>query len=291
MTAARDYPKLDVLPFGEELLLTNDLDPIYVALSEMQMPDEQLQRWCIAYWCFYSAGVACHMSQLRGNQFWAEMLVAAENAAPAPHGGRWERGKERRHFRGTQGVLAVGELKARYGDRPEGMIDHLSENEGEEPLPFAVVSERAKEHRGFGDWISFKVGDMLERVLKVPVDFQEAEVFMFDTPRKAAVMVYDQYGPDAKAIGDHLKIGWSVRHLAERFGGMLAPPHLDRPVGLQELETILCKWKSHMSGHYPLMNDIHEIRQGLQPWVGKSLMVEEFLACMPQGAVTAGEKA
>ena len=40
----------------------------------------------------------------------------------------------------------------------------------------------------------------------------------------------------------------------------------NRRVNIQEVETILCKWKSHMNGHYPLSNDVDEIQHGLREW-------------------------
>ena len=57
----------------------------------------------------------------------------------------------------------------------------------------------------------------------------------------------------------------------------------ERPVGLQEVETILCKWKSHMNGHYPLNNDIMEIRHGLKDWLPVSALARAFYDAMPEG--------
>lgn len=61
-------------------------------------------------------------------------------------------------------------------------------------------------------------------------------------------------------------VGEVVAYLEETFSDLLAPPLFDRPIGLQEVETVLCCWKSHMNGHYPLNNDIDEIQEGLRGW-------------------------
>ena len=53
-------------------------------------------------------------------------------------------------------------------------------------------------------------------------------------------------------------------------------------MNIQEVETVLCKWKSHMNGHYPLWNDIHDVNTGLEPWAGCCSAARAFLAHMPK---------
>ena len=72
-------------------------------------------------------------------------------------------------------------------------------------------------------------------------------------------------------------------YLLGEFSGFKAPPLSDRAVNIQEVETVLCKWKSHMNGHYPLLNDIVDIRSGLEPWTGKCSAARAFLSHMPDG--------
>src|SRR6185437_10528018 len=57
-----------------------------------------------------------------------------------------------------------------------------------------------------------------------------------------------------------------VAHLARQFGDLLAPPWRDRPVNIQEIETVLCKWKSHLHGRYPVGKDTSEVKHGLYAW-------------------------
>lgn len=269
--ARRDYERLSIEDFGAHLLNTGDLDPIYVALTNMRQRWQdpgQKARWLVAYWCFYHAGVACHMSELEGQDFWVELMNAAKNEDPAPTGDRWPRGHERRHARGQQGIDMVEALWAEY-EAPEDMIRLLSAREGEDPLPFETVSQRAQQHVLFGPWISFKIADMVDRCLAVPVDFDHAAVFMFKDPVKAALMLWRQRAgvpPEAEPKDRAAAIDAVVTYLTKTFADFDAPPLFDRPVGLQEVETILCKYKSHVNGHYPLFNDIDEIHAGLEGW-------------------------
>lgn len=274
------YDLLTVEAFGARLIETCDLDPIYVGLVEAKLPTDQLHRWLVAYWCFYHAGVASYMSERTGNSFWRAMMKAAENTEPAPNGGRWPRGAERRHFRGAQGIAAVTELQREY-PRPERMVEMMIEAADGQPLPVDGLISGVKAHRGFGPWISFKVADMLDRCAGVPVAFDNATIFMFADPVKGAQMAFDAWGkPDC---GGQSVTDYVAERLIKHFGelGLKAPPLYDRLVNIQETETCLCKWKSHMRGHYPVGKDIHEIRDGIAPWAPFSPTAGRFEAALP----------
>lgn len=289
--SSTSYEKLSIEIFGRHLLESGDLDPVYIVLHEMQMPEEQLHRWLIAYWCFYDCGVASYLSEF-SLTYWDVMMEAAINTTPTPIGTRWPRGKERRHFRGQQGIDAMQELMQKYPNNPTDMVKRIVD--GGDPsywelangkLIFNHVSERVKTHRGFGPWIAFKICDMLERVTGAPVDFTQSEIFMFKDPVEAAVRLWrlkaglpDNAEPKDKAAA----ITQVVDYLRMYFKDFTAPPSHDRAVGLQEIETILCKWKSHCNGHYPINNDLIEIRDGVEPWVGVSKTAKEFLHFLPK---------
>lgn len=291
--AKRTYDRLSVEDFGRHLLDVNELDPIYVALWRcLKMEDgyswSQAARWMVAYWCYYNAGVASYMAGFEGDEFWEYMLHAAHNSnlAPSPvarpghHNGDWPRGHERRHFRGKQAVTGICELIKRYGSRPEDMVTAMTEGD----MDYESVARRARQHRGFGPWISFKIADMVDRVLEQRVDFTQAQVFMFTDPVKAALMLWRLRAgvPETAQPRDQQgAITQVVEYLTEHFSGYTAPPAHDRPVGLQEVETILCKWKSHMNGHYPLWNDTDEINASLREWSSVAPLASPFLVNMP----------
>lgn len=285
----RDYPRLNIETFGHHLITSGDLDPIYIALAKPEATGndlDALKRWLVAYWCFYHAGVACWMSEFEGDRFWEELLVAAHNVEPTPTGERWPRGHERRHARGDQAVRMVNYMRTRH-IHAEKMVDFITGHSGEtwpKGLPFEMVSGRAQEHTLFGPWIGFKIADMVDRVMGVPVNFFNGAVFMFDDPTKAALKLWAiKAGMVEGAVpkDKDKAIAQVVEYLTGTFSDLTAPPFHDRPIGIQEVETVLCKWKSHMNGHYPLNNDIDEITEGVKPWTEHCKTARSFLKAMP----------
>lgn len=273
---------LSIQEFGSSLLRSGDLDPIYIALHRQKWPLTQKQRWLIAYWCYYHCGVACWLSEREGDDFWSAGSMAAANVQLAPTRERWPRGRERRHFRGAAAVLAWAQLGDAYPE-PERMVELICEQAPD----FKAVTGKVMEHQLFGPWIAFKVADMLDRVLEVPVDFTEAAVFMFKDPVKAAVMYWNQQhgrdledGPGAPFLRNVI-ISSVVAELTTYFAHTLAPPRDERMVNIQEIETILCKWKSHMHGHYPVGLDTREIREAVELWTPHSDAARSFLEAMP----------
>lgn len=295
--ASQAYERLNPVAFGHHAITTGDLDPVYCALSEMPLSEAQRNRWLIAYWCFYHCGFASYASEAEGEDFWKVMLEAGRNETASPAGGRWPRGSERRHFRGKQAEAALQELMARYGSDTCGMVDTILGEPSDEipfdPIPFKTIADRVKTHRGFGPWIAFKVADMVDRVVRQPVEFNDAAVFMFKDPVKGAGLVArwvalgepETFDPQDVLValdepvteGD---IHVAVTYLQEKLGHLQAPPHADRVINLQEVETVLCKWKSHLRGHYPLYNDIDEILHGLDPKWGRT--AADFHQAMPK---------
>jgi hypothetical protein len=287
----RKYEKLPIEEFGRQLISTGDLDPVYIALRNLRKADwdeRQVYRFLIGYWCWYHCGVASYLSELWDPPlFWMAMADAAKNIqAPYSHE-RWPRGSERRHARGAQAEGMVQNLRTLHLDLPEGMVNDLimpCKQVGVTKLPFKLVAERVQQYRLFGPWMTFKVADMIDRVLEVPVDFDHAAVFMFKDPVKAAHMVWRKHhGFPVGAIprNEEEMLNGVVAYLEAAFSDLLAPPAFDRKIGLQEVETVLCKWKSHQNGHYPLFNDIDEITEGCEDW-GQA--AEEFRAVMPEGS-------
>ena len=284
---SRNYPRLNIEVFGRHLIETGDLDPIYIALVRAReagdFDEGQLRRWLLAYTMFYHAGVASYLSDFEGSEFFDRAFVAAENVEPAPPGGRWPRGHERRHYRANVALSSIHDLRRRYGTRPEGFWDHVGVGGG--PRTLAWVSKRTQDHVGYGPWMGFKVADLLDRVLRLEVAFDEAAVYMFKDPEKAALLLWEQrqgcnYPSNARPKREAI-LRSVTQYLIKTFGDLTAPPFDDRPINIQEVETVLCKWKSHINGHYPLFNDIDEIRTGLAPWADVTGAAQVFLNHMP----------
>lgn len=283
---------LSIEDFGALLLRTQDLDPVYSALggAGRKIGRPQLLRLCLAYWCFYHLGASASLSETSGRAFWDRMLVAARNEGePKP----WPRGAERRHFRGQQAISAVSELADRY-DKPEDAALGLA---GSRDLAsFRDVSEAAQSHRGFGPWIAFKIADMRERVLGLATDFRDCELGIYKDPRQGAALAW--YEHEMQVGGspppEHLRDPWTypitddqlkatVDHYVKHFRKFKAPPFGDRPVGVQEVETIFCKYKSHRKGHYPPGKDTLELHHGLSDpkWGKTAKLLKEHLPVWP----------
>lgn len=293
--AGQSYTRLSIEDFGTILLDTGDLDPIYIALNRMEMSEDKLSRWLVAYWCLYHAGAASWLSERKGPMFWTWLRAAAENLPnkdmPNPLGweARWPRAKERRHWRGENAIKCVDNLETRYPGGAEEMVQYIAPTAPmgipiAGALPYKYIAQRVQEHVAFGPWIAYKVADMLERCAGIDIAFSQSDA-MYDDPRQAALMLWRQragVAPDVRVKDEAGAVSQVVSHLLNRFKDQDAPPGGGRSVGYQEVETILCKWKSHMNGHYPLYNDLHEIRDGATPWATTCSTAAEFLHHLPK---------
>lgn len=281
--SGRDYPRLPVEEFARRTIEAGDLDPIYDALVRLRGDEEpswgtsQIARWLVAYWGFYDCGFASLASARGGEDFWAILREAAENRTEPPVAGlaRWPRGRERRHFRARIATVAIEGLRERYGAEPEAMVYRIAEAA---PSYDAVV-RAVRSHYGFGAWIAFKVADMLERVVGVSVEFAAPHLAFFDSPARGAIEVADSWSW-TRTESSATTLAMVVRALEPVVGGYEAPGIPGRPCGVQEIETVLCKWKSHRSGHYPLYADLREIREKIEPWAGSSIAAQEFLGAL-----------
>jgi hypothetical protein len=242
------YTVMGYKEFGHQLLDTYDLDPLYVILARTSWPDKVLFKFLLGYWIYYSAGCACKLAESRN--FYDLAFVGDSE--------HWPRGHERRHMRGDIFKNTVTGL-AQFGP-PEKVVEFMLDGKD-----FQSIAKRVQSFSGFGPWISWKVADMAERVVNLPVKFDNAEIGVYRDPVKGAALI---------GFGDqHYPIKLDEVHavfsrLQSDFGQRKAPPYLDRLVNIQELETICCKWKSHVNGHYPLGLDTKEIYHGLEDGCG-----------------------
>jgi len=235
-----------LIEFGRELVETGDLDPVYVVLHEANLEPELLKKWLLAYWCFYHPGTASWIADGRVEvAYWARMFQAARSKD-------YPRCPERRHFRGENAIKSVTYLMG------TGLMSLLT------PLLYKTSASEliayVQSWVGFGPWISFKVADMLERLGLVEVEFTEKEA-MYDSPREGAVLWYDREGLPAADYPD--KIAACLNEMRKAYAGLTAPPRHERPLGFQEFETILCKWKSHLNGHYAVGEDVEALERNL----------------------------
>lgn len=276
------YPQLSIGDFGRQLITTGDLDPAYLMLQQANMGDAQAARWLLAYWCTYHMGVASVLSERQGELFWNMLEHVAANypagmPCPATADGRWPRNKERRHWRGKAAESSVHYLRKTF-DKPEHVLDFLrygKQDKGQLPdgLGVADIMRRTQSLVGFGPWIAFKVADMIDALGYNELDFSRSTVFMFDNPQAAAVeawRVAHGFGPEVRPKDKGAVIDAVVDHLIADFAPLQCPHNRGRGIRVQEVETVLCKWKSHRSGHYGPLNDVREAIDGLRDWTTHS---------------------
>lgn len=244
---------LDIRDFGRALITTGDLDPVYLVIQHMEWQPGQLEQWCFGYWLFYHVGVASYLAEVPEAQFWGHVTYSKD----------WPRGTERRHFRGEAVHKAMNRFSHEYSG-PAEAIQLLKDEFTTPEAPVAGVRAHVKRHWPmFGEWSSFKVADMLDAVLQYPVNFQLSEPDFFDSPKQAAVEVFQKWYPLTTDKSEDSMIYSVVNAIRNTLLDLRCPHAPHRPNNVQEIETILCKWKSHLNGHYPMGKDSRELKHVL----------------------------
>jgi hypothetical protein len=258
--------------FGVELVRTGDLDPVYIAMAKSGLSNNDLKRLILSYSCLYHLGASAALSRYRGKPFFDRLNEAALNA-----NGRWPRGTERRHWRGSAATDTVAYLSQKFSS-PETVVDFWAKGPG---LDFKSVTDRVKEAAGFGPWIAFKVADLLERILRVPVDFTNCHLDIYRDPKQgAALLIHGD--KDVAVSGEDVQRAISALLLHPKLRHLKAPPWNDRLLFVQEAETILCKYKSHCNGHYSIGKDTKEVLHALEAgWGETAVQLQKGLRSWP----------
>lgn len=283
----RNYERLDIVTFGKHLLVSGDLDPIYVALNGAGYPPDQRNRWLTAYAAFYHAAVACWMSEYRGNEFWDAMMVAAENKTATPTGIRWPRGHERRHFRGTTAIRGIQDWKKKH-PIPEDMFDSIACRKG---MTVAAAITRAQYYYSVGAWLAFKIADLVDACMDGQLDQSDTTPFLYKTPRESLLDTWWLWRANGETCGVEPSVKSVISRLFQEFSGFSIPHKPGKPVDMFCIETVACKHGSHMRGFYPLWNDVDEITTGIEPWVQISPAAYHFAAAMPKHDIERSERA
>lgn len=244
----------NVYEFGQRLLDAGDLDPVYTVVWGASLPLPELERWLLAYWCFYDVGTATWICDVKTEaDYWRRMWDAT--CSPA-----YPRGRERRHFRAANADKSMTFLSEQQMDgvfeglRPHALAGHT--------MRAGYVMETVQEWAGFGPWIAFKAADMLDRCGYCPVEFDVASAFFYDSPKKAAKLLWDMEGQPSAGFGD-AACEWAVNRICSELSSDRAPPMNDRPLNCQEAETILCKWGASLTGHYHIGEDVAAVKKGI----------------------------
>jgi Holliday junction DNA helicase RuvB len=259
--------RLSLEEFGVQLLLTEDLDPVYPMLHKANLLTEILYPFLFGYWCFYHVGVAALLTEYKGGQFFEKAIALAQNGKGTP------RGAERRHFRGEACLKSLDYFYTTYGDPSRAVADLIENCAGKNVSDVLRFVERWPE---FGPWIGFKIADMLERILGISITFQTENLKLYKAPTEGAEVWCANEGLNFEELG----VPGVVTILEGNFASFKAPPRYDRPVGVAEIETILCKWHSHLNGQYPVGKDSREILEHLHGW---GWLAESLQKYVPKG--------
>lgn len=242
----------DVLPtwqdFGADLILTYDLDPIYPMVVAADMDDDMRKRWCLAYWCYYHAGVSSSIAERPSKYFYDCMRGCAIDKCP--------RGMERRYFYGDLAWNTIEKLEE-FGP-PERVVEAMTQHSD-----FGGVNSAVQSFYGFGSWIAWKIADMADRVLQIDLDFSDTNLNMYKDPKQGAAYILTG---DKKYPITEDELNGVVDAMELEYSGLLAPPFQDRPINIQEVETVLCKYKAHCLGFYPYGNDTIHVAKALKGW-------------------------
>jgi hypothetical protein len=261
---AKPVDPLDAYSFGRALLAADDLDPVYVVLHHAEWEDDaedrQLERWLLAYWCFYHVGTASWVADVTDDEYWDRFRTAAGSK-------EYPRSSERRHFRGGQALRSTEYLAGR------GVFDLFSElltdpERGDSPAARSVtaasVIATVRGWRGFGPWVAFKVADMLERIGLLAVTFDVGTAMYEGSPTEATRVLAEWENLSWRKTGSQSDLSvWAVDRAVTELSEFTAPPRHERPLGPQEAETVLCKWKSYLNGHYHVGEDVAAVRRAL----------------------------
>jgi Alpha-glutamyl/putrescinyl thymine pyrophosphorylase clade 2 len=257
---------MNIYDFGDQLIQTGDHDPVYPMLTQADLEAEQLDRFLLAYLCFYHVGLASWLSE-QGGSYWDWMHIAAENVTPAPIGGRWPRSSERRHFRGAKCVDAIAYFRRQPAS---AWIHRLASS-----TTLKGVMDTAAQWPLFGPWAGFKAADLLEVVKGANISFNDNIALIYKEPRACLDLLAGETGQTPQQVLAAVKA--HVSKYREPASGR-------RMCGIQEAETVLCKYKSHLNGHYPIGKDTKEIRHALQGW---GVTAAHLLQHVPSGVQTA----
>jgi len=265
--------KLGCVIFGEKLIQTQDLDPVYVLVSSCPelKNKEKLRRWLLAYWSFYHMGTASWITDgfnqypnLTTEEYWIRFKQAASSKLHL-------RCPERRHYRGQNALKSVAYLHKRGID---SLFSDIEINGS-----CSDVMKQTKKWVGFGPWIGFKIADMLERLQLARIAFNVEDVYLFDSPLEGAKRLRESV---SATVNDSEVGPWAVEYLINKLGHLKAPPLFERNVSVQEVETVLCKWKSYTNNKYHVGEDITSCQKCLNQYqlrspIAKSLMKNSTL--------------
>lgn len=248
--------------WGKKLLDEREADPPYDmltnALDVYMLSETAALRWCLGFWLFYHVGIASWLAEAPSEVFWsiASDISHRKPSAFVPDG-LYPRGGYRRYFRGAVAQDAIGKM-ASVG--PEKLVDSLFSGASS----FEIVRKRVQDLPSFGYTMAFKMADMGERIFNYPISFHPT-MRLPDEPQRGEEIAMEKYGSDVRVkIANHIK-------------RCKPPGRWSREPNIQEIETIFCEWKHHLSGKFQIGQDAPRLRRHLVGFGDLASQLSRFL--------------
>ena len=247
-------PTLEWPEYARLTVITNDLDPIYVALYKSGWDEAKLLRWCAAMVTYYHAGAACKLADLQGDDFW-EALWHTYDTTP--------RSSERRHFRGEAGLKAMKHWINTYKTPEKFMLACMK--------PTFMDALRSGVPQ-IGVYFTWKACDFREAVFGYDVNWDGAERNMLKSATNGLDVLFGQEGVKLDYSKEILKIIDAIKALP-------APPRYSRQCGIAEAETIACGVRQYYTHRVPIGQDIADKRNSLTGFGDNS---DHLITCFPK---------
>ena len=258
-----------VAKFGKHMLASKDLDPIYPVLKELHtaraMDQEQALWHSFLYVAWY------HLPVSHAAFEWMP------KRAPVPRklkriGETWPTGIERRSNRGGKVFTHIDSFVAVTSHLPlrewfrNGFVE--AQTQGKRHANWRTLNERLQAVWGNGRWAAYKHCEVLRRVHGLPVEAPDMGHRFSSGPREGLATLYghlEGQGEAAIAVLDARD-----RDLQKRLLGF----GLD--VDVEELETILCNFKSLLAGRYYPGHDIDEMQEQVHTAQERGILSDEL---------------
>lgn len=254
--------RMSIVDFGKSLIESEDLDPVYVALHNSDLSEDDIESFILAWLMYYHVGVACEIMQ--DDDIMESMMFVAE------HNDEYPRGNQRKHHRKQPAMNCILDMIDKCDDAAGFASWCLSGGVSARSI-FGKVCELV----GWGPCMAWRVPDLYERLGISSVKFydDDTDLFFSAGPLHGALLCCETYGLNPDPIDAHL-------YVMEHLGHIKAPPGYERTINIQETETIFCKWKSHMSGRYDIGRDTERSKQQLI-WAENNNLAMDLIKTLP----------
>lgn len=225
--------------FGKTMLGYSDHDFSHVAMANAAWTRQETDMVFLAYRFFMHIGTACWIADAGSVEGFWQRLEAEYDTLP--------RKIDRHQTRGVSGWRTINQVRA-ISDDPSKVLDFWYPD----GATYTDVYPKIMAVHDWGKSNAWHNFDMAERTLPQrhlrAVTLREAELYMYDYPWEVLATYVDENYQTSSAV--------AARMLAEfDRAGVVTPPFGDRPISMQELETVLCRYRKYRKGGYVFGKD------------------------------------